>query len=281
MLSIYSIFSLFYVSIGLSNKPLYVTPFRDPLGAFSNSDLMVSTAYNITKIMSFILIWIATVLLLHHHSIRVGKAKYWLIVSIPLLYFLGQFQGLFIDAFSGFRLQYTFIYNIAFTLIFNSTYPVGGILFGLAFWNIAKNTKNVSIRTYLTISAIGVILLFGAQQASTLIRSPYPPFGSPSLSFDGLSSYLILIGIYYSALSVARDSELRKSIIKSVQQQSTLLHSIGTAEMEEEVIRRAMELQRSMTHTDHDEILGEISTSLDDVEVKQYIRKAMQEVRKM
>jgi hypothetical protein len=56
-------------------------------------DILSSTGYNVTNIVSFILIWVSTVLLLYHYSSRVGKAKYWLIVSIPLLYFIIQFQG--------------------------------------------------------------------------------------------------------------------------------------------------------------------------------------------
>ena len=47
----------------------------------------------------------------------------------------------------------------------------------------------------------------------------------------GLSSYLLLIGIYSSVISVAEDSKLRQSIRNYAIKESRLLDSIGTAEM--------------------------------------------------
>ena len=41
---------------------------------------------------------------------------------------------------------------------------------------------------------------------------PCPPFVLVTVSFFGLASYLLLIGIYSSAVSVAEDSNLRRSI---------------------------------------------------------------------
>jgi len=57
--------------------------------------------YVVTSIISFILTWIATVPLLHSYSKRIGRAKYWILVSIPLVYFLSQFQFVFVDMFSS------------------------------------------------------------------------------------------------------------------------------------------------------------------------------------
>ena len=49
-------------------------------------------AFIVVSIASFILTWIATVLMLRHHASKLGMIKYWFIVSIPLVYFLTQFQ---------------------------------------------------------------------------------------------------------------------------------------------------------------------------------------------
>jgi hypothetical protein len=280
MLSINGVFTSLYLSVGLSTKPLHITPFIDPLGAFSNSDVLSSTGYNVTNIVSFILIWVSTVILLYHYSSRVGKAKYWLIVSIPLLYFIIQFQGVFVDTLQGFRLQNPFIYNTAFILVFNSTNPTGGVLFGLAFWTIARNINNVSLRIYLTASAIGLMLFFGTNHATTLISAPYPPFGIPSVSFVGLASYLILMGFYYSALSVAKDDQLRRNIRKSIQQESKLLHSIATAEVEEELTRKVSQFKSILDRADQ-ERLAEIEPSLDDLEIRKYIQDVLRETRQV
>ena len=60
----------------------------------------------------------------------------------------------------------------------------------------------------------------------------YPPFGLIMISFFGLASYLLLIGIYSSAISVAEDSNLRRSIRSFAMKESRLLDSIGMAQVE-------------------------------------------------
>ncbi len=60
-----------------------------------------------------------------------------------------------------------------------------------------------------------------------LVRLIYPAFGLVTLSFFGLESYLVLVGIYSTVMSVARDSELRKSIRKSAEDQAKLLSEMG------------------------------------------------------
>jgi hypothetical protein len=65
-----------------------------------------------------------------------------------------------------------------------------------------------------------------------LVSSPYPPFGLPTISFIGLASYLVLAGIYSSAISAAEDSKLRQSIRNFALKETKLLDSIGMAQME-------------------------------------------------
>jgi hypothetical protein len=56
----------------------------------NNPDSIAFTAYNgyvISSIFSFIMTWISTAIILHHYSKRIGNIKYWIIVSLPLIYF--------------------------------------------------------------------------------------------------------------------------------------------------------------------------------------------------
>jgi hypothetical protein len=43
--------------------------------------------YFASYLISFITAWIATATLLHHYSHRIGKLKYWLIASVPMIIF--------------------------------------------------------------------------------------------------------------------------------------------------------------------------------------------------
>jgi hypothetical protein len=94
----------------------------------------------------------------------------------------------------------------------------------------------------------------------------------------GLASYLIYVGIYSSALSVANDSELRKTIRKSVEQQTELLDSIGSAEMERQLQNRVLFLTRDRPNEMTEET-GIESSFHDEEELRNYIQKVIEEVR--
>jgi len=72
------------------------------------------------------------------------------------------------------------------------------------------------------------------------------PFGLIIITIIGFSSYLMLIGIYSSAISVAQDSRIRRSIRKSIQQQGSLLDKIGTAQMQQEIENRVLSTIKSL-----------------------------------
>jgi hypothetical protein len=129
-----------------------------------------------------------------------------------LAYFLSQFQPLFLYSFAELRLSNPVLFGIIYNLIFSISKPAGGVLFGIAFWSVAKSLTNKTVKGYMMISAYGVMLLFTVNQPTGLILVPYPPFGLLIISFMVLASYLIPIGVYSSAISVAQDVRLCQSL---------------------------------------------------------------------
>ena len=183
-------------------------------------------------------------MLLRHHSRRLGKVRYWIIIGIPLAYFLSQFVYLFLNLFAPLLDVEPVSFGILLTLIFTLSKPAGGILFWYCLLDYSKKIRqNSVVRDYMIISAYGLILLFVSNQAIVLVNAHYPPFGMATISFIGLSSYLVLLGIYSSAISVSEDSKLRQSIRNLAVQESKLLDSIGTAHMEQEIQKRVLESQ--------------------------------------
>lgn len=173
-----------------------------------NNILPLNYAFYVVSIVSFILTWAATVVLLRHHSRKLGMLKYWIIVSMPLFYFLIQFQPLLVSFLSSYSFAATISFAIVYTIIFGASKSVGGILFAAAFWSMAKKIDSNQLKAYMIMSAFGLALIFGSDQASILTNRPYPPFGLATVSFLGLASYLVLIGVYSSAISVSEDSKL-------------------------------------------------------------------------
>jgi hypothetical protein len=278
MLSINSVITIIYTNNEFVNVPEFILNIKSLTGGYESADVLLGSAYTLTSVLSFILMWIATILLLKHYSRRIGKAKYWLAVGIPLAYFLSQFQPLFLYSFGDLRLEDPVLFGIVYNMIYTLAKPAGGILFGIAFWTIAKHLSNQSVKKYMLISAFGIMLLFTANQPTFLLLVPYPPFGLVTVSFMGLASYLFYLGIYSASVSVSEDSKLRQSIRKAAIKESTqFLDSIGTAEMEQEIERRVV----SMTSATKENIEKEtgISSSFDDEDIRKYLREVLQEIR--
>ena len=274
-LSINVTISMLYVNNDLETFPDIIRPVISAVMLYDNPERPLATASVIFSVVSFILTWLATTLLLLYHSKKLGRIKYWIVITLPLIYFLGQFQSLFIDVLSDFRFYDSVLFGLSYTIIFTLAKPLGGFLFGLAFWILARKIQNIRVKDYLLISGSGFLILFAADQARTLVLGPYPPFGLVSISFMGLASYFILLGIYLSAISVSQDEKLRNTIRKTVELEYDMLVKIATSQMNEEIQNKVLEIWK---RTDPDELPAE--ASLGDTEVKEYIDQVLQEVRK-
>ena len=268
-----------YIAINFSKfmeKPSHVFPYSKVVfskyeeGSFMYNIIQV---YRFSDISSFVLKWSATVFLLYHYSRKIGKAIYWVLVSIPLIYFLGTFMEDFhlYGPHSDSEFFYWYLYGAL-----NST--AGGILFGTGFMLGARHfPEKSSIKDYMMISAFGFILFFSAGQ-STLAVTPYPPYGFATMSFFALSTYLILLGLYCSAISVSEDVELRKHIKKSAQREARFMEGIGTAHMEKEFIKRmivkAKEEQEELT-----EESGGVKPSISESDIINIIKEVEKDVQ--
>src|SRR5918995_4757406 len=241
-------------------------------GTFST---LLSDIYHYTDIASTLLVWVSTVLLLHYYSSRLTKSariKYWILITLPIIYYLSTFVGFF-DLYVAESMSEAYYFYLYVSL--NST--AAAILFGLAFRMVAKTIRhNSAVRDYMAISAFGFVLLFISNQ-STLIASPYPPFGFLTVGFMGLSAYLIYVGIYSAAVSMSEDTKLRQSIRRSAIEDSKMLVSIGAAQIQEQLERRvigdAKERAETMTRETG------VQLSLSEADMRMYLSNVMREIK--
>ena len=260
-------------------KPLYISAdTQPPLMKSEPGSLLyqLATMYHYSNIVSFLLKWIATVLLLYHYSKKMGRAKYWILISLPLVYFAGTY----LDDFNVYqpRTETEELYWDLYTSL-NST--AGGILFYIAFVVVSRPFhRNLAIKDYMVMSGLGFLLFFSAGQ-STLTNTLYPPFGLATMSLYGLSTYMILLGLYSSAVSVSQDNRLRGSIKRIARKNSNLLGSIGTAQMEKEIQKtvNSMKIIVEEQEKEMEEQTG-IEANLEEDEMKKYLEEVMQEVGK-
>ena len=107
-LAVNSFLAFMYLNIEYSDNPDLIKPVRSLTGVFASPDVTLQPIYLVISVFSFILMWAATVFLLRNYSSRLGKIKYWILVTIPLAYFLSQFQSIFLYTFADFELPNQF-----------------------------------------------------------------------------------------------------------------------------------------------------------------------------
>lgn len=96
----------------------------------------------------------------------------------------------------------------------------------------------------MIISAYGLVLLFISNQAVLLVNLISFFHFLVAVSFMGLSSYLLLLGVYSSAISVSEDSKLRQALKQFALNEPKLLDSMGTAHMEQEIQKQVLQITK-------------------------------------
>jgi hypothetical protein len=296
-----TIIGLVYVSQVLSTHTDIIKPMscRVLFGSLFHINpglsIYLSNLYDITSIISFIALWFVTTIMLKQYSRNIGKIKYWILVSIPLIVFMTKYEIILyyflndpaiLEIFSSIRSN-SILDQIVYTFL-NSNLLIGGIFFAIAFLVIAKKIpKGHQIVNSLIISLIGMMFLFGSKNVSALIIPSYPPVGIVAISFMGLASYLLLVGIYSIATIAARDIRLRKYLSKKVENDTTLLSNIAYSESESEIQKNVKSLidyssQWQQNNTQHELNQQEIKEIVDDVisAVKENIVKNDGKIRK-
>ena len=218
-------------------------------------------------------------LLLRHHIQRDGRTKFWILVTLPAVYYLSYEISLYQTIYPSSPVTTAISSSFTIPILLGTySYVVSGVLFGFGFRSVSRVISQYShVRDYMVITAYGFVLFFNAAQA-TVLQAAYPPYGLANVSFVGLASFLIVTGLYNSAISVAQDTKLRKSIRTStIQQSSKLLDSIGTAQMAKEIEDKVIK----MTQDDAYRLTQQsgVEPSLTENEIKLYVEKVLDEVK--
>jgi len=202
-----------------------------------SADESLSAVYNVIFFMSFLVIWVATMALLNQYKYRLGKIKYYALTIIPLIYFIFPFHTYFANLLSPFVLDSPIAVSVIYTILFSASKQVGAFLFSLSFLIASIVVPKDSVRKSLLISCIGMSILFSSVEITPLQYKVLPPYGLITEAFIPLGSFLLLVGIFSSAVNVSQDGELRRDFRKSAIAQLNLLRTIGIAQMEKELVK--------------------------------------------
>jgi hypothetical protein len=270
-----------FVSVKVTDRPSHAGEYVGSSGDITGGKHQsLENIYRISSFVSFFSIWFTTAILMNYYREKLVNAiVYWVLLSIPLIYFLITYfyQFFLANILSSYMAVDPVTISIVLGAFLSLSKPIGGLIFGIAFWKISRIVSyERNIRTYMFISGWGIFLIFSANQATTLIISPYPPFGLATLTVLNMGAFLMLIGVYNSARLVSANNELRRFIHKHAFE-SRLLSLIGDAEMEKEI-------ERTVTEITQHKVMVETETAqpieFDENELKKYLDTVVREVRK-
>jgi hypothetical protein len=224
-----------------------------------------------------LLLWGGTVLLLYYNFKRIGRVKFWILVSLPIVSFMSIFISFYQEIAPTSPVTEAISSNFMIPiLLLNYSGLAVGVIFGLSFILIGCFLKHgIHSRDYMIVAGFGFMIFMWANGA-TLIQAAYPPYGIATISALPLSLFMILNGLSYSAVSVAQDITLRRSIRKNVKDMK-FLESIGTAQMEQELQKRVLTIAKK-----NSEIMTEetgVQPSLSEDDMKQYLEEVIQEIK--
>lgn len=243
------ILALIYLTSGLATHPStinYTSPRELRGGTFSINIVFqnhVALVYDIFFIMSFLLGWLLTVYMLKQYSRRIGKYKFWILVSIPLFFYLIRYEGIILTYFNLDNLIslpvlgiiYPSIKVALYTAFLNSNIQMTGIFFGFSFVPILLKLKNSLLQNYMIITIIGMMILFASRDFHSIFLNSIPPNGTITISFMSIGAFMLFTGIISFLKLAARDKEFYRDLIIRIESDISLIKNIVLTEKETEI----------------------------------------------
>ena len=225
--------------------------------------------------VSFVFTWaITTMLLRQYYNQRVGKmpATLLILLTVPLvLYMIGRYTELY-TLFSGIVWRWDDFANAyLFKSIFRAGLIAGSVMFGVAFFVIARKLASEKIRDYFTIAAIGAMMMSITTAPSGLQET----FGVAGRTLMLLASFMLCAGFYLSAVHMAQDARLRKVIKASAG--SKVFGDMAVAQLEQETEKRVLDIIEKEREIIKDQT--GIQPSLEQKDVKTYLDSVLLEIQ--
>ena len=275
IISVTALVTILFMGSVILSKPDFVsaeTPVYFPTIAPGSVLATLNYSFYILSVISFISVWVGTMILLRHYSVKLGKLKFWVAMCLPLAFYLSQILVVTLQLPLPFvnsdSISYTFYYRVIFTV--SST--IGGLLFAQPFFIVSKLiVKNSNMRRHLIVLGLGMVLFFVSGSA-TVYHAPFPPFGLPTVAVIGFSSYLLFLGLYSAAISLSEDSELYKLIRTSANDWKFFL-KLSDSEVENDILSKVDSVTAVMTRETG------ITPSVSEADIKDYLMEVLSEVK--
>ena len=278
VLIIFLIFSIAYASYELLGY--HVTSSSSVIAeqlTFQNfSPNIYSSYYYFSYIVTFVSVWIVTILFLKSRSTGKRILLFYFVFTIPLFYFLIPIIPQFSSYINSFIVYSPSLYGSMYITFFSGTGPVAGVVASIALLILARSTQDQYIRGYFLISAFGLLLFFTINKNPPLLQHVNPPFSIISNSFIGLSCYMIFLGFYTTVVYLSRKDIVTHTVLSQMSK-DRFFGSLIRSEQERQITEIIM---RSMDSLKREKQIESKSLSLDEIEsAVREVRQEMSSIR--
>ena len=270
-----------YIELNLYSKPEIITPDRNPWASYFYTNLQstMSLIYEVSESISFIIIWISLILLTKQYAEKIGKIKYSITLSIPMIYFLFQYSPLLLEqmgTLSSLLMAEGSLFLYFYNFVLNTVNIGTGLLFGISFYILSRSLVYDQLKYYLVICGTAIMIIFSSGISTILILAPYPAWGIVSLSFILPASFLLLIGLDSATYYIASDTLIRRFLYHH-RKEFELFQALGSSKATDMVERKMNEMIRQQIQNLDLEMLFKPISEIDDI--KRYVRKVRIEMK--
>lgn len=275
--------AFFYVETRLDNVPEHITPYRNPWTSYFYTSLSAQlfSIYDTARVVSFISIWIASVLLTKSFTRKSNKVRYWATVSVPVIYFLFQYTPILLNqtgTFSFLVMAKGSIFPYLYSFVLNTANVGSGILFGISFFILSRHLAYERMKYYLTICGTGIMIIVSSNVSQILVLATFPAWAIVSVSFILPASILTLIGLDSATFYVASDMALRRSLNK-LKSQFGLFTSLGATKSLADMERKINQIGREIYDKIDTETLFASKPEAEDI--RKYVSEVIAEMKEI
>jgi hypothetical protein len=190
--------------------------------------------YRISFFITFCSLWTLTAFLLYDYFGKTNRLKFWIILSIPMIFFLIQFFPVTLKLLISLYLLNPALFLPLYTILSTITTFIGASMVSITFWLLIRKIPNKLFRNYLMLVTFGLLLVLTSTQETPFPRFLFPPFGLITILFIGLAIYLFFMGFYSASLHISRDMSLVRNLADRIHQYG-FFRNIAKSQLEQEI----------------------------------------------
>lgn len=192
-------------SVKVADRPDQIGAYVGGGGDISGGrHVLLDLVYRISSFTSFVGIWLTTAILMTSYREKIlNVITYWIIMLIPLGYFIITYfyQPILGSTLGPFLESDPVTFSIILVAFLSLSKPIGGLIFGIAFWNTARTVSyEKRIKTCMLISGWGI---FFSKSGYHSANNSIPSFWNPNVNHTN----------YRGILGAGRDLQFSKTCV--------------------------------------------------------------------